>query len=277
MINVGGGTDYQVNALACDGSGKLYAGGHFLTAGGVSAAHVAKWDGVAWSALGAGTDDFVQCMSYRNGGLYVAGQFTTAGGTSASNVAKWDGASWSAFGSGTQTSMNGNQAVLTVLSTGPSSLYVGGKFITAGGKESRYLAHWACNTVEVGSAPAPSRFGFAAPWPNPASRAVQIHFSLAASERVRVDVIDVTGRRVATPIPDRTLPAGEHHVTWDGRSDSGERVRPGVYKFACRRRRRFPCGDWSASSEAGPRCAPSWLPAKSDLAPERVAFRQFAN
>ena len=49
----------QVNALAVDGAGNLYAGGCFTTAGGVAANNVAKWDGSAWSALGSGIADAI--------------------------------------------------------------------------------------------------------------------------------------------------------------------------------------------------------------------------
>ena len=43
----------SVYALAVSGT-DLYAGGHFTTAGGVTANYIAKWDGSAWSALGSG-------------------------------------------------------------------------------------------------------------------------------------------------------------------------------------------------------------------------------
>jgi hypothetical protein len=50
------GTSGLVYAVALDGEGKLYASGWFTTAGGVSANHVAMWDGSSWSALGSGMD-----------------------------------------------------------------------------------------------------------------------------------------------------------------------------------------------------------------------------
>ena len=51
------GVNQEVLALAVydDGSGPaLYAGGGFSTAGGVVVHHIARWDGVRWSALGSG-------------------------------------------------------------------------------------------------------------------------------------------------------------------------------------------------------------------------------
>ena len=50
-----GGEGYPiVKALAVDGSGSVYAGGWFTTAGGVSANNIAKWNGSSWGALGSG-------------------------------------------------------------------------------------------------------------------------------------------------------------------------------------------------------------------------------
>ena len=49
------GTSPDVHAVVFDSSGNLYAGGNFTTAGGVAANYIAKWNGSAWSALGART------------------------------------------------------------------------------------------------------------------------------------------------------------------------------------------------------------------------------
>ncbi len=40
------------DALAIDGDGNLYAGGHIEAVGGVEMNNVAKWDGSQWSSLG---------------------------------------------------------------------------------------------------------------------------------------------------------------------------------------------------------------------------------
>src|ERR1035441_8652022 len=54
-LGMGGGDGQPpvVNALAVSGT-DLYAGGIFMTAGGVPATNIAKWNGTAWSALGSG-------------------------------------------------------------------------------------------------------------------------------------------------------------------------------------------------------------------------------
>jgi FlgD Ig-like domain len=60
------------------------------------------------------------------------------------------------------------------------------------------------------------------------SGAAVVRFGLAQSDRVEVDVYDVSGRMVRK-LADRTFPAGEHTLTWDGVNDQGQIVARGVY------------------------------------------------
>jgi hypothetical protein len=99
--------------------------------------HVAKWDGTAWSALGAGMDNDVQALALDgDGNLYGGGQFTTAGGIPASRIAKWDGTAWSALGAGMDSS------VLALALDGEGNLYAGGYFTSAGGTPANNIAKW---------------------------------------------------------------------------------------------------------------------------------------
>jgi hypothetical protein len=129
--------DSWVYALAMDGSGNVYAGGSFTTAGGSSANYIARWDGSSWSALGTGMNSDVLALAVDgSGNVYAGGSFTTAGGSNANYIAKWDGTSWSAVGMG----MNGNVLALAV--DGSGNVYAGGDFITAGGSNANYVAKW---------------------------------------------------------------------------------------------------------------------------------------
>ena len=78
----------QLEGLAVIGT-DLYAGGLFITAGGVSANNIAKWNGSSWSALGSGTNTVTRALAAIGTDLYAGGAFTTAGGVSANYVAKW--------------------------------------------------------------------------------------------------------------------------------------------------------------------------------------------
>ena len=139
-----------VSALACDGSGNLYAGGLFDTAGGVWATNIARWNGSSWSALGLGIggDSYVgpptvppegspvAALAFdASGNLYAGGNFDTAGGVWATNIARWNGSSWAALGSGLS---GGIVSALALDSSG--NLCVGGSFTTAGTNVSPYLA-----------------------------------------------------------------------------------------------------------------------------------------
>ena len=59
------GADSGVLAIAVDGSGNMYVGGWFTFIGKVPANYVAKWNGSAWSALGAGMGEVMLLLSLR--------------------------------------------------------------------------------------------------------------------------------------------------------------------------------------------------------------------
>lgn len=72
------------------------------------------------------------------------------------------------------------------------------------------------------------REGFDIAYPNPFRTAVGLHFSIAKSADIGVDVFDLQGRLVRS-IERRAAPAGEHVLVWDGRDAAGRGVTSGVY------------------------------------------------
>jgi hypothetical protein len=94
-------SDHPGNAVAVadliafdDGSGPaLWVGGDFHTAGGVPAAHVARWDGTSWSALGAGASHRVTALEVFDDGagdaLFLAGEFVAFDGVPSAHIARW--------------------------------------------------------------------------------------------------------------------------------------------------------------------------------------------
>jgi FlgD Ig-like domain len=92
------------------GSGpELFVAGQFSKIGGISANHIAKWDGSTWSALGSGIDEFrVALEAWDPDGtgplpsvLVAAGRsLTLAGGVTVDRIAQWDGSAWSDLGGG---------------------------------------------------------------------------------------------------------------------------------------------------------------------------------
>jgi hypothetical protein len=82
--------------------------------------------------------------------------------------------------------------------------------------------------VSVGwESPATGRVG--TPRPNPTRAMAALGFELATSQRVSIEVFDVSGRLVRRIVKGQTFPAGSQTVVWDGTSDHGEAAPAGVY------------------------------------------------
>jgi hypothetical protein len=64
--------------------------------------------------------------------------------------------------------------------------------------------------------------------PNPFSRSTTFRYALPRGGRTTLRIYDVLGR-VARTLVDEELAPGSHQTTWDGRDDTGQRVRTGVY------------------------------------------------
>jgi trimeric autotransporter adhesin len=147
-----------VNALAVfdEGAGpRLFAGGDFTNAGGVSVHRIARWDGTAWSALGngmTGGDANVKSLAACDLGsgmaLYASGQFTSAGGVGANRIARWNGNAWSSLGSG----LDVGASALCAFDDGGGvpALYAVGAFQSAGGNSAHYVARWNGSWSAVG-------------------------------------------------------------------------------------------------------------------------------
>ena len=147
--SVGTGVISSVADFAVDSiNNELYVGGSFLTAGGINAPYIAKWNGIAWSDVGGGMNNnaltVVISLCFFNGELYAAGSFDSAGGVPAKNIAKWNGANWSAVGAG----INGQVYTLAVYN---GELYAGGFIDSAGSSSAHNIAKWdGSNWADVG-------------------------------------------------------------------------------------------------------------------------------
>jgi len=140
---------------------KLLVAGDFDLAGGIPANNVAVWDGNQWSSLGVGSDNGVngvaRAIDYSyNCFYYVGGQFDQAGTTQANNIAAWDGSNWNSLSSGLTGGFVPYVQSISVLNnidcTG-NSLYVGGRFSTAGGVPCNNVAFYdGTNWSPVGTA-----------------------------------------------------------------------------------------------------------------------------
>ncbi len=159
-------------AVCDDGSGEaLYAGGAFITAGGVTVNRIAKWDGTAWSALsgpsGTGMDGTYLTVSalavFGDGdreALYAGGNFPTAGGVNVNRIARWDGTVWSALSGPSGFGVNEHVLALAVQRDGTGeTLFAGGYFTTAGGLDVNGIAKWDGAEWSVLSGPSGTGMG----------------------------------------------------------------------------------------------------------------------
>ena len=86
------------------------------------------------------------------------------------------------------------------------------------------------SVTEAGGRILPADYLLSQNQPNPFNPVTSVRFALPRGSEVRLTVFDVTGRVVRTLV-DEELPAGYHETSWDGRSDSGQRVASGVYFY----------------------------------------------
>jgi hypothetical protein len=81
-------------------------------------------------------------------------------------------------------------------------------------------------TVGVGDH-VPALLALARPMPNPARGTTTLRFSLPSAGIARLEVLDVTGRRVWSR--SESLAPGPHAAAWDGRDDEGHLLGTGLY------------------------------------------------
>jgi trimeric autotransporter adhesin len=155
-VALGAGVDDEVTAMGVfDPPGAapagLYAGGRFLKSGNTPMARIARWDGSAWTGLGAGVDGRVRSLLGAdpdgNGPmtvtLFVGGEFHNAGGQPHDYFATWDGAAWS----GPAAEPNHYVTAMTIWDAdgaGPNlpALCLGGLFGQIGNTPLLRLARW---------------------------------------------------------------------------------------------------------------------------------------
>jgi len=65
-------------------------------------------------------------------------------------------------------------------------------------------------------------------YPNPSEGEVTLDFSNAVNGEVSLEVFNLLGEKVAVIVKRAYLP-GQHTVTWNGQTDGGDRVAPGLY------------------------------------------------
>ncbi|MFH1844110.1 MAG: S8 family serine peptidase [bacterium] len=76
----------------------------------------------------------------------------------------------------------------------------------------------------------PVAFNLSQNHPNPFNPVTNIQFAVEAAGQVKLDVFDVSGRKVRTLV-NTTYSVGDHVVVWDGRDDAGQQMPSGIYCY----------------------------------------------
>lgn len=91
--------------------------------------------------------------------------------------------------------------------------------------DGREVRHTAPIALAIAFAPA---LALAAPVPNPLADMASFEYTLPGTGHVRLEVLDIAGRRVTTVLDAVSAP-GTHRVSWPVRDDSRLRLAPGCY------------------------------------------------
>jgi hypothetical protein len=211
---LGEGINNAVFAIAVSNQGEVIVGGSFTIAGDIETRNIASWNGSEWSALGAGLTGDVNTLGFYDSELFAGGAFTGSGSASVNHVGRWNGVEWITMGGGVEKDTVVGRALALV--TYEDGVYVGGDFTIAGGHPSYYFAHW--RRIPFLSVPQRLMLPAAAmnlhSYPNPATSAATISFTLPNAAYVTLTLTTLHGGEIGTLVNDH-LSAGEHTFRWD--------------------------------------------------------------
>jgi len=135
--NLGTGFNGEVLRIIHDAnSGRIYFGGAFTTANGVTVNGICYWNGTTFVAMGGATKGIAGggAIVYgiavaANGDVWVCGDFTSAGGSSASCLAKWVPSTnaWTCYTDGGGTAST--TVITSVVIDRDGIVYIGGTFL----------------------------------------------------------------------------------------------------------------------------------------------------
>jgi len=134
----------KVRSLAQLPDGSVVAGGRFTWIGGLLTSNIARWDGAAWRAMGAGSTATVRALAVRDGRVIATTSMSSAPGGFAFQLGSWSPAEgWRLVATplvGPSGDALGDDSGAYVLKMVNEQLFVGGSFDGAGESGSRRAA-----------------------------------------------------------------------------------------------------------------------------------------
>jgi hypothetical protein len=214
----------NVQTLAVSG-GTVYVGGGFTTIGGQPRNNLAALDATTGAATAWDPNPnyyYIFDLEVSGGTIKVGGGFDTIGGQPRNCLA----ALYLDRDVATTWAANANSYV-NALATIGGRVWVGGSFTSIGGQpQSGIAAITESYPLSVGGDPSIIEGSLTAV-PNPTGAGTQIQYSVVRPGRVRLELLDVSGRVEAT-LADRVQEPGRHVATWDGVGHRG-RLSPGLH------------------------------------------------
>jgi hypothetical protein len=74
-------------------------------------------------------------------------------------------------------------------------------------------------------------FGLVSNFPNPFNPTTTIEFSLPEQSKVKIEIYNTLGSKIATLVDNQELSAGQNRLIWNGRNDNGNQVVSGTYIY----------------------------------------------
>jgi len=145
------GLNGEVFSIAEGPDGKIYVGGDFTDAGGITGAnYLARWNPITeqWESVITGINAIVFALTFdANGALYMGGYFTYLGGTNGNYIVKITNLSGTPVIGPLGTGLNGSCGAIAIAPNG--EVYAGGFFTLAGGvANTAYIAKVERNCLE---------------------------------------------------------------------------------------------------------------------------------